>query len=154
VKQPEQLKEEIPKIMKEAEEEPVVEITPEVVTKIDPEAQKLIDLEDKVTIMKERGNLHFKKRNYKEAIKAFSEAYNTFTEAKSPKSNESLCTKVTQVLTNRSLAFHQLNQQASALSDATIVLTQFDPQNQKALFRRAHAYKAQEKWEDAVRDLQ
>ena len=92
--------------MKDTEEDPVVEITPEVVPKIDPEAKKLVDLEDKVTVMKERGNLHFKKRNYKDAIKAFSEAYNTFTEAKSPKSIESLSTKVTQVLTNRSLAFH------------------------------------------------
>jgi hypothetical protein len=34
------------------------------------------------------------------------------------------------------------------------VLDTFDAKNQKALFRRAHAFKTQEKWEEAVRDLQ
>jgi hypothetical protein len=34
------------------------------------------------------------------------------------------------------------------------VLTKLDTSNAKALFRRAHAYKAQEKWELAARDLQ
>jgi len=133
-------KEDIPKIMKETEDT-FAEVKTEETPKVDTEAKKLIDLEEKITIAKERGNLHFKKRAFKDAIKAFSEAYNTYIEAKSPRQSESLCTKVMQVLTNRSLAFHSLNQQASALADATIVLTQFDPLNAKALFRRAHAYK-------------
>jgi len=34
------------------------------------------------------------------------------------------------------------------------VLHEFDPKNQKALFRRSHAYKCTEKYEEAVRDLQ
>ncbi len=154
---------ETPKVMKEeADDEPVITSEPveepekakAPASEEDAAAKQLVELEDKVTQLKERGNMHFKKRNYKDAIKAFSEAYNAFVEARSPRQAESLTTKVSQVLTNRSLAFHSLNQQASALSDATIVLTQFDPKNPKALFRRAHAYKAQEKWEDAVRDLQ
>ena len=40
----------------------------------------MVDLEEKITVLKERGNLHFKKRSYNDAIKAFSEAYNMFTE--------------------------------------------------------------------------
>lgn len=113
----------------------------------------LTQLNEKVTVLKERGNLHFKKKSYKEAIKAFSEAYNLFTDANSPSQDADLTTKVTQVLTNRSLCFHHLGQQSSAATDASLVLDKFDSKNPKALFRRAHAYKSQEKWELAVRDL-
>ena len=47
-----------------------------------------------------------------------------------------------------------LNQQSSAASDATLVIDLLDPTNKKALFRRAHAYRTQEKFEEAARDLQ
>lgn len=57
-------------------------------------------------MLKERGNLHYKKRGYKDAIKAFSEAYNNYSGAGSPRESKDLLTKITQVLTNRSLAFH------------------------------------------------
>jgi hypothetical protein len=81
--------------MKEQSDDPVITTTPEETPKDDSAAKKLVDLEDKITVCKERGNAHFKKRSYKDAIKAFSEAYNMFTEQGSPKSAETLCTKVT-----------------------------------------------------------
>lgn len=112
------------------------------------------ELEDKVTVLKERGNTHFKKSAYKEAIKQFSEAINMHEAAGCPLGNPDLKLKITQLFTNRCLAFHHLNQQASALSDATFVLTKLDPQNAKALYRRAHCYKTQNKWEQAMADLQ
>lgn len=112
------------------------------------------ELEDKVTVLKERGNTHFKKQAYKEAIKQFSEAINMYESAVILVENAGLKLKITQCLTNRCLCFHHLNQQASALSDANLVLTKFDTQNAKALFRRAHAYKSQNKWEEAMKDLQ
>jgi len=39
------------------------------------------------------------------------------------------------------------------MNDATYVLTKLDDKNAKALFRRAHAYKTMNKWEEAARDL-
>lgn len=118
------------------------------------EVNTLKDLDDKITVLKERGNMHYKKRSFKEAVKCFSEGINLFEAAGSPLTSEDIKTKITQLYTNRSLAFHNLDQQASALSDASFVINKLDPKNQKALFRRAHALKSQGKFEDAVRDLQ
>ena len=47
-----------------------------------------------------------------------------------------------------------LNQQSSVISDATFVIEHLDSTNKKALFRRAHALKTQEKYEEAARDIQ
>lgn len=105
-------------------------------------------------MFKERGNTHFKKQAFKEAIKQFSEAINLHESKGAPLDEETLKTAVSQCYTNRSLAFHSLNQQASALSDANYVITKIDASNAKALMRRAHAYKTMEKWEEAARDFQ
>lgn len=85
--------------------------------------------------------MHYKKQAYKEAVKCFSEAINIFEAAGQPLTSEEIKIKVTQLYTNRSLAFHNLDQQASALSDASFVINKLDPKNQKALFRRAYALK-------------
>jgi hypothetical protein len=53
------------------------------------------ELEDKLTVLKERGNTHFKKAAYKDAIKQFSEAINMHEAAGSPLSNAELKLKVT-----------------------------------------------------------
>jgi len=61
---------------------------------------------------------------------------------------------VAQIYTNRSLAFHSLNQQASAMSDSAYVLDHIDAKNPKALFRRAFALKSQGRFEEAGRYYQ
>ena len=139
------------------EQKPVVAPTPKVEEppkpKVDDKEKKLKELYDKLLVFKERGNTHFKKQAYKEAIKHFSEAINLY-ESQNALSDDNVKLVVTQLLTNRSLAFHHLGQQNSAMSDATYVLTKLDDKNAKALFRRAHAYKTMNKWEEAARDLQ
>jgi len=65
-----------------------------------------------------------------------------FINAGKPLGNEEIKTKITQLYTNRCLSFHNLGQQASALSDANTVLSELDPKNHKALFRRSHALKS------------
>lgn len=42
------------------------------------------ELEDKISVLKERGNGHFKKQAYKEAVKQFSEAINIYEAAGAP----------------------------------------------------------------------
>ena len=55
--------------------------------------------------------------------------------------------------TNRSLSYHQLNNQQKAFEDADHVLQYLDVANPKALFRRAIANKTFKKYDEAVRDL-
>jgi hypothetical protein len=61
---------------------------------------------------------------------------------------------VTQIYTNRSLAFHSIDQQNSALADANFVIENLDSLNAKALFRRVHAFRKMDSFELAVRDLE
>lgn len=88
------------------EEPRIVEITEEV-----PKVDKgLKELSDKITILKERGATHFRKQQYKEAIKQFSEGINLFTTAGEPHTDTDLKTKITHLYTNRCLCFHNLDQ--------------------------------------------
>ena len=64
-------------------------------TIVEEGAAKMTELEEKVTLMKERGNLHFKKKSYKEAIKSFSEGINFFEAASKPMQSKDLKVKVT-----------------------------------------------------------
>ena len=59
--------------------------------------------------LKEKGNLQFKKKAYKEAIKLFSEGIKLYEDTGKPKSQANIKTVITQIYTNRSLAFHLLN---------------------------------------------
>ena len=59
------------------------------------EDKTLKELDDKLTVLKERGNMHFKKQAYKEAVKCFSEAINIFEAAGSPLFSDDIKTKVT-----------------------------------------------------------
>lgn len=97
--------------------------------------------------------MQFKKKAYKEAIKLFSEAIKLFEDNGRPLENLEVKTVITQIYTNRSLAFHSIDQQNSALSDANYVIEQLDSLNSKALFRRVHALKKSEKFAEAVKDL-
>lgn len=80
------------------------------ITKEEKEDKVMKDLCDKLTVLKERGNTHYKRQAYKEAIKIFSEAVNTFEAAGSPMTDTAVKTVVTQLMTNRALSFHLLNQ--------------------------------------------
>ena len=114
---------------------------------------KIISLAKMISEFEERGYLHYTKKTYNEAIKQFSEGIDLFKACGKPMENQDINTKITLLYTNRSLAFHHLDQQASALEDANTVLNELDSKNQKALLRRFHANKCGEKFEDAVKDL-
>ena len=60
--------------------------------------------------MKEKGNLQFKKKAYKEAIKLFSEGIKLYEDTGRAKSKANIKTVITQIFTNRCIAFHLLNQ--------------------------------------------
>lgn len=77
-----------------------------------------------------------------------------FEESGKPTGDEAVKNVITQILTNRSLAFHSIDQQHSALSDANFVLDHLDSLNAKALFRRVHAYKQMKMLAAAVKDLE
>jgi len=59
------------------------------------EDKTLKELDDKLTVLKERGNMHYKKQAYKEAVKCFSEAINIFEAAGQPLTSEEIKLKVT-----------------------------------------------------------
>ena len=103
--------------------------------------------------MKDKGNNQFRKKAYKEAVKQFSEAIKVFEDTGRPIQQGDIKTKITQIYTNRCTSLHLLNQQSSVISDATFVIENLDETNKKALYRRAHAYKTQDKYEQAARDL-
>jgi len=60
--------------------------------------------------------------------------------------------KVANLYTNRSLAFHNLDQQEDAFGDANYVVENIDSCNTKALNRRAHYYKSKQQLVKAERD--
>lgn len=59
------------------------------------EDKSMKDLCDKLTVLKERGNTHYKRQSYKDAIKIFSEAINTYEAAGAPTSDSAVKTVVT-----------------------------------------------------------
>lgn len=61
-------------------------------------------------------------------------------------------TKVSQLYTNRALAFHNLDQQEDAFADANYVIENIDSCNTKALNRRAHYFKSKNQLVKAERD--
>jgi tetratricopeptide (TPR) repeat protein len=84
----------------------------------------------------------------------FSEAIRLFEAGGSPTNNLELNLKITHLYYNRCLSFFHLNQHNNAISDANHILSKLDPENAKARLRRAHCYKALEKWAEALKDFQ
>lgn len=65
------------------------------------------------------------------------------------------CMKLaTQIYTNRALSWHSIDNQADAFADANYVLSSIDPDNTKALFRRAHCYRLKHQYALALHDLE
>ena len=54
---------------------------------------------------------------------------------------------------NRSLAYHQLDDQVKVIEDADYVIENLDANNFKALMRRAHAFRTNFRFDLALRDL-
>ena len=61
---------------------------------------------------------------------------------------------MTNLYTNRALANHQIDNQTDCFNDVNYVLTNIDPKNGKALFRRANCYKQKSQFALAVADLE
>ena len=111
------------------------------------------EIGDKLTALKEKGNNHFRKKAFKEAIKQYSEAIKLFEDVGAPTTNENVKTLASQIYTNRAACFMSLKQISSVITDTTFVLKNLDSNNQKALWRRGFAYKAAELYEEANRDF-
>ena len=74
-----------------------------------------------------------------------------------PKSKQDLQLKIQQCYTNRALCYSQMGSspetEAKIIADCDYVLKELDPRNVKALYRRKEVYKSQQKYSDALRDL-
>lgn len=57
--------------------------------------QDLNEIEERLGALKEKGNNHFRKKAYKEAIKAFSEAINLYEDTGKPLTHGEIKTKIT-----------------------------------------------------------
>ncbi len=115
----------------------------------------LSDVDAKLLKIKDSGNALFTQKKFSEAIEKFSEGINLYLKDQETfKADKDVKLKVTQLYTNRSLAHHQLNDQAKAFSDADHVLKQLDTANIKALNRRAFALKSLDKIKESITDYQ
>jgi tetratricopeptide (TPR) repeat protein len=115
----------------------------------------IAEINSELTRIKDEGNAEFKNKMFVMAGSKFSEGINIF------KQNQEMCMadkdavlKITQLYTNRALAWHNIDNQEDAFKDADFVLTHLDPNNTKALFRRAHCYKLKSQFSLAVQDLE
>ena len=109
----------------------------------------------RLAVIKDEGNGFFKQKSFMMAGAKFTEGINLY------KKNIDVCngakesiTLVTNLYTNRALAWHNIDNQEDSFSDANFVLTNLDPKNTKALFRRAHCYKLKSQFALAVQDLE
>lgn len=105
--------------------------------------------------IKEAGNEEYKRKMWVMAIAKFGEGITLYQKYKALcESDQELKTKVAQLYTNRALSWHQLDNQDDVLKDCTHVLKFLDDNNAKALFRRAHSYKAKGRYYEAAQDLE
>lgn len=88
--------------------------------------------------LKEKGNDYFKNGNYEDAIEYYSKAL--------------LCKEDAIYYGNRSACYNALGDYEKTIEDTTKAL-ELDPQYIKCLFRRATAYEAIEKYQDALFDI-
>ena len=87
----------------------------------------LSDVDAKLAKIKESGNQKYSEKNFKEAIKKFSEGIDMYlADPETFKTDKDVKLKVTQLYTNRSLAHHQLADHAAVHRDADYVLNSLD----------------------------
>ena len=91
---------------------------------------------------KAEGNAHFRAKEYKRAVAAYSAALRD-----TPAGTLHAAT----LLTNRAAAYLQLRKEEKAADDCTQALA-VHPRHPKALYRRACAYRAMRRWDECVAD--
>lgn len=113
------------------------------------------ELEKKLVAIKTEGNKEFGDKIFVMAASKFTEGITLYEKHKDLADySKSTLTVVTQLYTNRALAWHQIGNQADAMKDACYVLDNLDGKNTKALFRRAHGLKLKGDFAGAVKDLE
>ena len=113
------------------------------------------ELEKKLIAIKTDGNKEFGEKIFVMAASKFTEGITLYEKHKDLADySKSTLTVVTQLYTNRSLAWHQIGNQADAMKDACYVLDNLDGKNTKALFRRAAGLKLKGDFAGAIQDLE
>lgn len=83
----------------------------------------------------------------------FSKGARYYAQQGAMKVHYGIKTIITQIYTNTSLAYHMLDMQQKAKASASYVLENLDPDNLKALMRRAFANRSFFNFTDALKDL-
>jgi len=96
----------------------------------------------KTELLKEEGDKHYKAAAFEEAIKSYTKCIeqNPATELK------------VKALSNRSACYKQLSNFDGTIEDCSMVL-EADPENVKAIIRRAQAFEAVERYKFALQDV-
>jgi len=98
-------------------------------------------------ILKIQGNEEFKKGNIEQAIKLYTNAIQECEDDEKGKLVKS------DIYCNRAACYHQLYDPKKTSEDCTQAL-KYNPQNVKAMIRRAQALESLEKYEDALKDFE
>jgi len=98
-------------------------------------------------ILKMQGNDEFKKGNIESAIKIYTSALVAADEDEKGKLTKA------DIYTNRAACYHQLYDPKKTAEDCTAAL-KLNPNQTKALIRRAQAYQSLEKYQEALKDFE
>jgi len=98
-------------------------------------------------ILKMQGNDEFKKGNIDSAIKIYTSAL-----AAAEDDEKGKMTKA-DIYTNRAACYHQLYDPKKTAEDCSSAL-KLNPNQTKALIRRAQAYESLERYQDALKDFE
>ena len=102
-----------------------------------------LELLEKARLAKEAGNTHFKKKEYREAVKCYTEAIESCPDKNQEKA---------VFLKNRAACWLNLKDYERALVDSTAAL-EITPSDIKSLYRRAQALEGKGSFADAFKDI-
>lgn len=98
-------------------------------------------------IYKERGDEAYKNANFEKAVEFYTQCINSLKREKKMESELAL-----KALSNRAACFKQISNFDGVIEDSSAVL-EVDPDNVKALIRRAQAFEAVERYRFALQDV-
>mmetsp|Transcript_7710 Transcript_7710/g.11608 ORF Transcript_7710/g.11608 Transcript_7710/m.11608 type:complete len:321 (+) Transcript_7710:101-1063(+) len=98
----------------------------------------------KTEMLKEAGDDHYKKAQFEDAIKKYTDCINALKDRTHP--------LAIKCFSNRSACYKQLSNFDGTIEDSSAVL-EVEPQNVKALMRRAQAFEAIERYRYALQDI-